>query len=202
VVRGQYRGYRDERGVAPNSRTETFAALHLEIDSWRWKGVPFYVRAGKWLPVTCTEILLRLRKPPAKVLASSLIHNHVRLRISPDVTIAMSMMALAQREGFAGQVVEMLASSPHVGDIDPYERLLGAAMEGDATSFAREDYVEEAWRIVEPILDTTPPPIEYEANTWGPPDADRVAPRGGWHNPTVEFESLFGRPERSLSAQR
>ncbi len=186
VVRGQFRGYRDESGVATDSQTETFVALRLEIDSWRWKGVPFYIRAGKCLPVTCTEILVRLRTPPAKVLAGSVVRNHVRLRISPDVTIAMSMMALAPGEGFAGQVVEMLASgAPRADDMDAYERLLGAAMEGDATSFAREDYVEEAWRIVEPILDTDRPPFEYESNTWGPPDAERVTPPGGWLNPTV-----------------
>ena len=186
VVRGQFRGYRDERGVTRDSADQTFAALRLEIDSWRWKGVPFYIRAGKCLPVTCTEILVRLRTPPAKVLPGSVVHNHVRLRISPDVTIAMSMIALAPGEGFAGRVVEMLASrAPRADDMDAYERLLGAALEGDATSFAREDYVEEAWRIVEPILDTSRPPFEYEPNTWGPPDAGRVIPPGGWHNPTV-----------------
>ena len=191
LVRGQFQGYRDENGVAKGSEMETFAALKLEINSWRWKGVPFYIRAGKCLPVTCTEIVGRFRKPPSLIPADSLRENHLRLRLGPDVTIAMGMMVMTPGEEMAAQTVEMVASrSPHAGDMDAYERVLGAAMEGDATLFAREDYVEEAWRIVDPVLETGTPIYEYEANTWGPIEADRVAPAGGWHNPTIGEEAF------------
>src|SRR5215471_8670191 len=191
LVRGQFEGYRDENGVAKNSQTETFAALKLEINSWRWKGVPFYIRAGKCLPVTCTEIVGKFRKPPTLVPESALTENHLRLRISPEVTIAMGMMVLAPGEGMASQTVEMVASrSPRAADMDAYERVLGAAMEGDATLFAREDYVEEAWRIVDPVLKMSTPIFEYEANSWGPREVERVTPVGGWSNPTIAEEAL------------
>ena len=191
LVRGQFLGYRDEPGVAKDSKTETFAALKLEINSWRWKGVPFYIRAGKYLPVTCTEIVGKFRKPPALVPESALTENHLRLRISPEVTIAMGMMVLAPGEGMASQTVEMVASrSPRAADMDAYERVLGAAMEGDASLFAREDYVEEAWRIVDPVLKTGTPIYQYQPNTWGPREVERVTPMGGWSNPASHEESV------------
>jgi len=191
LVRGQFKDYRDESGVAKGSEMETFAALKLEINSWRWKGVPFYIRAGKCLPVTCTEIVGRFRKPPSLIPADALKENHLRLRLGPDVTIAMGMMVMTQGEEIAAQTVEMVASrSPHAGDMDAYERVLGAAMEGDSTLFAREDYVEEAWRIVDPVLETGTPIYEYEKNTWGPSEAERVTPPGGWHNPTIHEEAF------------
>src|SRR3989454_1096302 len=191
LVRGQFRGYRDERGVAKGSQTETFAALRLEINSWRWKGVPFYIRAGKCLPVTCTEIVGRFRKPPTLIPASALTENHLRLRLSPEATIAMGMMVLSPGEEMAVQAVEMVASrSPRAGDMDAYERVLGAAMEGDATLFAREDYVEEAWRIVDPALKTETPVYQYETNTWGPSEVERVTPKGGWSNPMTGPETV------------
>jgi glucose-6-phosphate 1-dehydrogenase len=191
LVRGQFRGYRDEKGVARDSQTETFAALKLEINSWRWKGVPFYIRAGKSLPVTCTEIVGKFHKPPSLIPAEVLEENHVRLRLNPDVAIALGMMVLTPGEELAGESVEMIASrSPHVGQIDAYERVLGASMEGDATLFAREDYVEEAWRIVDPVLKASTPVYEYEANTWGPSEVELVTPKGGWSNPTVGEEAL------------
>jgi len=184
LVRGQFLGYRDEPGVAKDSKTETFAALRLEINSWRWKGVPFYIRAGKCLPVTSTEIVGKFRKPPTLVPESALTENHLRLRLSPEVTIAMGMMVLGPGEGIAGQAIEMVASrSPRAADMDAYERVLGAAMEGDATLFAREDYVEEAWRIVDPVLKMSTPIYQYQANTWGPREVERVTPMGGWSNP-------------------
>ncbi len=184
VVRGQFRGYRDERGVRAGSKTETFAALELAINSWRWKGVPFYLRAGKYLPVTSTEIVARFRKPPSLIPASALTSNHLRLRISPEATIAMGMTVMSAAEKMAGQTVEMLAShSPHAGEMDAYERVLGAAMEGDATLFAREDYVEEAWRIIDPIVKADTPIYQYEPNTWGPSEVERVTPEDGWSNP-------------------
>ena len=186
VVRGQFRSYRDEPGVAKDSRTETFAALKLNIHSWRWKDVPFYVRAGKLLPVTCTEIVARFRKPPTLLSNGALKENHLRFRISPDVAIGMGMMTLASADTFAMESTEMLASSaPRVGEMEAYERLLTAAMEGDGTLFAREDYVEEAWRIVDPILKTDSPVYEYDPKTWGPHEVDRLMPEGGWHNPVI-----------------
>ena len=186
VVRGQFRGYRDEPGVAKDSRTETFAALKLNIRSWRWKDVPFYVRAGKLLPVTCTEIVARFRKPPTLLSNGALKENHLRFRISPDVAIGMGMMTLASADTFAMESTEMLASSaPRAGEMEAYERLLTAAMEGDGTLFAREDYVEEAWRIVDPILKTDSPVYEYDPKTWGPHEVDRLMPEGGWHNPVI-----------------
>src|SRR6201988_2908605 len=190
LVRGQFLGYRDEHGVAKDSKTETFAALRLEINSWRWKGVPFYIRAGKCLPVTSTEIIGKFRKPPTLVPESALTENHLRLRLSPEVTIAMGMMELAPGEGMAIRPTEMVAShSPRAAEMDAYERLLGAAMEGDAGLFAREDYVEEAWRIVDPVLKMSTPIYWYQANTWGPREVERVTPTGGWSNPISHEES-------------
>ncbi len=184
VVRGQFRGYRVEPGVASNSNVETFAALRLEINSWRWQGVPFYIRAGKCLPATYTEIFVRLRKPPSMFSSINLAANHVRLRISPAVTIAIGMMALSPDERMTGQSVEMVASHcPPAGEMDAYERLLTDAMAGDSTQFAREDYVEEAWRIVDPVLMADTPVHEYETNTWGPAAVDAaISPAGGWRN--------------------
>jgi glucose-6-phosphate 1-dehydrogenase len=191
LVRGQFRGYRDENGVAKDSQTETFAALKLEINSWRWRGVPFYIRAGKRLPVTCTEIIGKFRKPPTLIPDSVLTENHLRLRLSPEVTIAMGMMSLAPGEGLSLQTGEMVASrAPRADEMDAYERVLGAAMTGESTLFAREDYVEEAWRIVDPVLKKSTPIYQYASNTWGPDEVERVTPPGGWHNPTSGPESL------------
>lgn len=185
LVRGQFRGYREESGVAKDSQTETFAAVKLEVNSWRWKGVPFYIRAGKCLPTTCTEIVGKFRKPPTLIPDSLLVENHLRLRLSPEITIAMGMMNLApDTEGFELQTGEMVASHfPRADEMDAYERVLGAAMSGDSTLFAREDYVEEAWRIVEPVLKQSTPLYQYEPNTWGPDEIESVTPHGGWSNP-------------------
>ena len=191
LVRGQFRGYRDEKGVAKDSQTETFAALKLEINSWRWKGVPFYISAGKHLPVTCTEIVGRFRKPPALLPDSVLTANHLRFRINPEVTIAMGVMLLASAEAMSLQPREMVVSrDARSGDMGAYERVLGAAMEGDATLFAREDYVEEAWRIVDPILKQNTPIYPYASNTWGPERAELLTPPGGWDNPSVGQDAL------------
>jgi len=186
LVRGQFRGYRDENGVAKDSQTETLAAVRLEIDSWRWKGVPFYIRAGKCLPTTCTEIVAKLHKPPTIIPDSQLVENHVRLRLSPEFTIAMGMMNLSPNaEGLALQTGEMVANhSPRADEMDAYERVLGAAMDGDSTLFAREDYVEEAWRIVEPVLKKNTPVYQYAQGSWGPQEVERVTPPGGWSNPS------------------
>jgi len=187
VVRGQFRGYRNETGVAKDSQTETFAALRLDINSWRWQGVPFYIRAGKCLPVTSTEILARFRKPPALMPACALAENHLRLRISPDVTTALGLTVMAPENEMSGQTVELLASHhPGSGEMGDYERVLGAAMQGDTSLFAREDYVEEAWRIVDPILKPGIQVFPYEPNTWGPEEVARVTPPGGWHGPVPD----------------
>jgi glucose-6-phosphate 1-dehydrogenase len=187
LVRGQFRGYRSEKGVAPNSQVETFAALRLDVNSWRWQGVPFYIRSGKFLPVTCTEIIVRLRRPPTVFPTCSPAQNYIRFRVSPDVTHAIGLTRMDPEEKMIGQSVELLASRhPGADEMDAYERVLGDAMAGDATLFAREDYVEEAWRIVDPTLKAKTPVHEYEPNTWGPAEVDKkVVPPGGWQNPTV-----------------
>ena len=190
LVRGQFRGYRKEKGVAPDSKVETFAALRLYVNSWRWKGVPFFIRAGKCLPVTCTEVVARFRLPPTVIRASALAQNYLRFRISPDVTIALGMTVMASGEEMNAQSAEMLASRhPQAGEMEAYERVLGEAMAGDATLFARQDYVEEAWRIVDPVLKRITPVYEYEPATWGPSEVDqRITPEGGWQNPTMAAE--------------
>ncbi len=187
VVRGQFRGYHQEKGVAPDSKVETFAALRMELNSWRWKGVPFYIRAGKNLPVTCTEVYARFHRPPTVVRGPAVTRNYMRFRISPEMTIAVGATVMAADETMKGESVEIVAShlsSPH--EMEAYERVLGDAMAGDATHFARQDYVEEAWRIVDPVLKAGTAVSEYEKGTWGPADDEhKVLPIGGWHNPAA-----------------
>ena len=187
VVLGQFVGYRREKGVAPDSQVETFAAIRLGVNSWRWYGVPFYLRAGKELPVTCTEVFVRFRQPPAIYSPTPPPPNYLRFRISPDVGIALGVMVMAPGEAMAGTEVELMAfHHPGKDEMDAYERLLGDALKGDATLFAREDYVEEAWRIVDPVLRASTPVYEYEPKTWGPQGGDqKVSPVGGWRNPTA-----------------
>jgi glucose-6-phosphate 1-dehydrogenase len=187
LIRGQFRGYLKEPGVKPDSKVETFAALKLDVDSWRWRGVPFYIRAGKLLPVTCTEMVVRLRQPPTMYQGFGVKSNYVRLRISPDITIALGLNRMAPLTESAGELTEILGvTHPPAGEMDAYERVLSDAMAGDATLFAREDYVEEAWRIVDPALKAGTPVYEYEPNTWGPAQiAEKVTPSDGWQNPVV-----------------
>jgi glucose-6-phosphate 1-dehydrogenase len=184
LIRGQFRGYLDENGVAKDSQTETFVALKLEVNSWRWKGVPFYIRAGKCLPTTYTEIVGKFRKPPTLIPDSLLVENHLRLRLSPEVTIAMGMNTLSPAaEGITLQAGEMFAThNPRADEMDAYERVLGGAMAGDSALFAREDYVEQAWRIVEPVLKRLTPVYQYAPRTWGPEEIERLTPPGGWFN--------------------
>jgi glucose-6-phosphate 1-dehydrogenase len=185
VVRGQYIGYREEPAVDPNSQVETFAAVRLHIDSWRWAGIPFYIRAGKCLPVTETEVSVTLKQPPQVVFqeAGPETPNTFRFRLSPKVVIALNAQAKAPGEGMHGEPVELVASHEHPAEMTAYQRLLNDAMEGDATLFARQDQVEAAWKVVDPILNDREPPFPYQPATWGPPEAERVAPPEGWFNP-------------------
>jgi glucose-6-phosphate 1-dehydrogenase len=183
VVRGQFRGYRGEAGVSPESRVETFAAVRLRIESWRWQGVPFLIRAGKRLPVTCTEVLVRLRKPPP-VYAADPGENYIRFRLGPQATIAFRAAVKRSGEEFAGDAVELLVShETDSEEADSYEQLLGDAMRGEPFHFSRQDYVEQAWRIVDPVLRAGTPVAEYEPGTWGPKEADALASPGAWRDP-------------------
>jgi glucose-6-phosphate 1-dehydrogenase len=198
LVRGQFKGYRKEKGVAADSKVETFAALRLEIDSWRWKGVPFYIRAGKCLPETCTEVLARFRKPPTIIPESEVLSNYLRFRVSPEVTIALGMAVPSLKNPKVGTMAEMLASrTPKPGEMEAYERLLGDAMAGDSTQFARQDYVEEAWRIVDPVLKAVTPVYEYDPDTWGPDQVSDVTPPGGWQNPVSSEEEPLATPAKA-----
>jgi glucose-6-phosphate 1-dehydrogenase len=192
AVRGQFRGYRSEPGVAAESRVETFAAVRLEIDNWRWAGVPFYLRAGKCLQTTCTEVLVELKAPPSAPFGEAVERpNYLRFRLGPDVAIALGVRSKTPGESMVGHEVELLASRNAGGVMGAYERLLWDAMRGDASLFAREDAIEAEWRIVAPLLADTTPPHEYRIGSWGPAEADRLVDRaGGWAAPlhkTVEI---------------
>lgn len=194
LVRGQFDGYRNESGVAPNSTTETFAALQLNIDSWRWQGVPFYLRAGKNLPVTCMEIIARLRRPPVtNVSPKENPQNYVRFRLSPELAVGMALSTAASKPAAPRSVVELIACRhPRPDELEPYERVLTDAMAGDPTLFARQDYVEEAWRIVDPVLKQETPVYSYAPQTWGPAEVNAtVQPPGGWYeSPAQEAEDF------------
>jgi glucose-6-phosphate 1-dehydrogenase len=187
VVRGQFRGYRDEPGVKADSQTETFVALRFEINSWRWKGVPFYIRAGKSLPVTATEVIVKLRQPPAVFTEVPLPANYFRFRVTPDLMIAVGALVKKAGGQLEGQQVELVISQQSdPAEMGAYEELLYDAMQGNSGRFARQDYVEEAWRIVDPILRDAAPVYEYEQGTWGPPQANAlIAPDGEWFDPTA-----------------
>ena len=187
LVTGQFRGYRMEPGVAADSVVPTFAALRLSVESWRWSGVPFYIRAGKSLATTATEVVVEFNQPPAVVFgeAPRSMGNYVRFRLGPEVVIAIGANAKRPGPGMTGHCTELSVVRQSAADeMDAYERLLGDAMDGDATLFARQDAVEAAWAIVEPILRVDPPPIEYAPGSWGPAEADHLtAAVGGWSNP-------------------
>jgi glucose-6-phosphate 1-dehydrogenase len=190
TVQGQFRGYRDEPGVAKDSKLGTYAAVRLHVDSWRWQGVPFVVRAGKCLAKTATEVFVELRGAPPVVFPepSPPNGNYLRFRLSPNVAIALGARAKRPGERMTGQPVELIVTDQAVegsaDGLDAYERLLGDAMQGDATLFARQDVVEAAWAIVQPVLDARVEPLEYAPGTWGPAEADRlVQDVGGWNPP-------------------
>jgi len=183
VVRGQFDGYRKEPGVAADSRTETFAAVRISVDNWRWQGVPFFIRAGKSLAVTSTEVVVRLKRPPA-IFHNDPAANYFRFQISPETEIAIGVNVMDPEESGKGDATELVASRhPGANEKDAYERVLTDAMAGDRSLFAREDYVEEAWRIVDPVLGADIPVHPYAPGSWGPAAADALAPPGGWANP-------------------
>jgi glucose-6-phosphate 1-dehydrogenase len=187
VVLGQFEGYRSEQGVDARSAVPTYAALELRVESWRWAGVPFYIRAGKCLATTATEVLVHLNAPPQVVFRDGApgMENHMRFRLGPDVVIALGASVKRAGEAMAGQAVELsLVRYPAADELEAYERLLGDAMEGDPTLFARQDSVEAAWAIVEPLVQAPAAPIPYAPGSWGPGEADRLTQRvGGWADP-------------------
>jgi glucose-6-phosphate 1-dehydrogenase len=187
MVRGQFRGYRDEPGVAKDSYMGTYAALRLYVDSWRWDGVPFFVRAGKCLKTTCTEVMVELKNPPQVVFNEPPppMGNYVRFRLSPEMAIAIGARAKKPGEGMVGAPTELSVVRRASGeDMDAYERLLGDAMAGDATLFARQDAVEAAWKIVDPVINRASDLFEYDPGTWGPKEADKLVEAvGGWNTP-------------------
>ena len=189
LVRGQFNGYRDEDGVAPDSDVETFAAVRVFVDSWRWNGVPFFIRAGKDLPITATEVVAKLHKPPQQVFDEEEIdpddQNYLRFRLGPDqVAIALGCRAKVPGESFTGAPVELYLSNQSADEMSAYERLIGDALAGEALLFAREDGVEAAWRVVDPVLTNHGVAHPYEPKTWGPAEADALLPKGEyWHDP-------------------
>jgi glucose-6-phosphate 1-dehydrogenase len=192
VVRGQFRGYRDENGVAKNSQVETFAALRLRIDTWRWADVPFYIRAGKNLPITATEVRVTLKRPPLAIFDPSdkMPANYFRLRLSPEVVIGEGALAKLNGEDMRGEPVELIARHNSHEEKSPYERLLGDAVRGDTSLFTQDDSVEAAWRVVDPVLTAGLPVSEYEPGTWGPDAAAKIVDGGEtWHDPVVEKSS-------------
>jgi glucose-6-phosphate 1-dehydrogenase len=189
VVRGQFRGYRDEKGVAAHSQVETYAALRLHIDTWRWSGVPFYIRAGKCLPVTACEVMVTLKQPPLAVFDSLPMQNsnYFRFRLSPDVVISTGARVKRPGEAMRGEPVELVARHRSVHEQSAYQRLLGDAMRGDGSQFTSDASVEAAWAVVDPVLDHTDPVHEYAPGSWGPAAANTLtADDGGWHDPKPE----------------
>jgi len=187
LVRGQYRGYRDEDGVAKDSQVETFAAMQIHLDAWRWSGVPFFIRAGKHLPITATEVMVELRRPPVNVFHEAVPPhcNYVRFRLGPD-QVAIGVGALSKKPGSAmlGEEIELYVCNSRSDEASAYERLIGDALKGDNTLFARQDSVEECWRIVDPILKMPKPVYFYKPGSWGPTEALKMTDSlGGWHPP-------------------
>ena len=188
VVRGQFRGYRDEQGVAADSSVETFTALCMRIDTWRWAGVPFYIRAGKCMPITATEVTVRLKCPPLAIFdpITPASANYFRFRLSPEVVISIGTRVKRRGEQMEGEPAELIARHYPAGQRSPYDRLLGDAIRGEPMLFTRDDSVDAAWRVIQPALDTPRPVHVYEPGTWGPPAADSMVQGEGWHDPRPE----------------
>jgi glucose-6-phosphate 1-dehydrogenase len=196
VVRGQFRGYRDEPGVAPDSAVETYVAARLAVDTWRWAGVPFYIRAGKRLPVTDTEVLVEFRRPPLELFGELVPSrsNHLRLHLGPDVRIELGLRVKVPGDQLIGEDVELVAADRPAEGRPPYERLLGDAMHGETELFARQDTVEAEWRVVDPVIgDDATPLYEYEPGTWGPAEAAQLIAGDGWSDPDGAASAGAGR---------
>lgn len=190
VVRGQYVGYRNEPGVAKDSDVETFCALRLFIDSWRWADVPWYLRSGKYLAATAAEVIVTLKPPPQKLFDDSVQEdgqaNYLRFRLSPNSAVALAARVKRVGKEFVGEQRELYLLDEHLGEESPYERLLGDAIAGDGALFTREDAVEAAWAVVDPVLKMNQRTHLYDPGSWGPKEADAlVAEDGGWHNPIL-----------------
>jgi glucose-6-phosphate 1-dehydrogenase len=190
MVRGQYSGYRQEPDVAKRSDVETYCALRLFVDSWRWDGVPWYLRSGKFLPDTATEVIVELKQPPQKLFSDAVQtagrSNYLRFRLSPNSSVALAARVKLAGQQFIGEQRELFLSEEQAGEETPYERLLGDAMRGDGALFTREDAVEAAWEVVDRVLKTHHRVRPYKRDTWGPKDADAlIAADGGWHNPNT-----------------
>jgi glucose-6-phosphate 1-dehydrogenase len=187
ILRGQYRGYRDEPQVANDSDVETYCALRVHVDSWRWGGVPWYLRSGKCLPLTACEVVVRLKPPPQNLFADAALPeeaNHLRFHLSPHSTIALAARVKRAGKAFVGEQREFSMLEEAAGEQSAYERLLSDAMEGDGALFAREDAIEAAWAVIEPVLVDHPPVCIYEPGSWGPCAAIHfIAADGGWRNP-------------------
>jgi glucose-6-phosphate 1-dehydrogenase len=186
LVRGQFNGYKQEQGVAPDSNVETYAALKLYIDTWRWADVPFFIRAGKCLPVTVTEVIVDFKRPPRETFNETVtgLGDHLRFRLDPEVLIALGMRVKLPGEQLVGEDVQLIAKHQTGSEMAPYERLLGDALRGDQTLFASEESVEAQWRIVDPVLSVPTPLLQYQPGTWGPVEADRLtADFDGWIDP-------------------
>ena len=189
MVRGQFRGYREEKGVAKDSQVETFAALRLYIDTWRWADVPFYIRAGKCLETTATEVIVTLKKPPLSIFDADTTPaaNYWRLRLSPEVVIGAGALVKRNGEEMRGEPVELIARHRTQTEMSPYERLLHDAVRGDNSLFTQDASVEAAWRVIDPVLRNPPPVVEYGCGSWGPGSADDIVLEDGvWHNPQIE----------------
>jgi glucose-6-phosphate 1-dehydrogenase len=187
ILRGQYLGYRDEPQVAVNSDVETWCALRVHVDSWRWGGVPWYLRSGKCLPVTACEVVVRLKSPPQNLFGDSAVRedaNYLRFHLSPHSSIALAARVKRPGKEFLGDQREFSLLDEEPGEQSPYERLLSDAMDGDGALFTREQAIEAAWAVVDPVLISHPPVIPYEPGSWGPPAANHfIAADGGWRNP-------------------
>jgi glucose-6-phosphate 1-dehydrogenase len=191
LVGGQFVGYRDEEGVSPNSDVETFAAVRCHIDSWRWAGVPFYLRAGKKLPVTTTEVRVELHRPPANVFSeyerAAFDANYFRFQLTPRLTIAAGVRVKTLGDGFQGKSVELFLCNDTTGEASAYERLLGDALDGETLLFARQDGVEASWRVIDNVLADHLPAIPYAPGTWGPAEQEQlITAPDHWHEPVID----------------